>query len=113
MESLFRTLAEAQLERERLKRVEAERKMRLEAEAAQRTDQQKDPYEVKLPSGFGGPAANRPPVTSGQNHPSARSTSVVEQPLITLRTSCGSMTRSDRWSPNFAGPHHSILSFAA
>ncbi len=62
VESLFRTLAEAQLEREQQKRLEAAAQAKLQAELAERP-QPKDPYEVKLPSGFGAPAANRPSVT--------------------------------------------------
>ncbi|TWU05065.1 hypothetical protein [Stieleria varia] len=64
IEGLFRTLAESQLERERQKRAEAEERARREA-IQREQESRRDPYEVRLPSGFGVPQPNlpaRPPV---------------------------------------------------
>ncbi|TWU39676.1 hypothetical protein [Novipirellula artificiosorum] len=68
IEGLFRTLAETQLERERIKRMEAEKRA-----DGQTPTPAKDPYRVQLPSGFGttpafsGPGTNiRPPVDRKQ-----------------------------------------------
>ena len=60
IEGLFRTLAESHLERERRKRLEAEEQAREEAER-RATDRTRDPYEVKLPSGFGSSPPGRTP----------------------------------------------------
>ena len=62
IEGLFRTLAETQLEKERQKRIEAERRAQELAEAEK--SRTKDPYQVRLPSGFGQP--NRPAAQPAQ-----------------------------------------------
>lgn len=61
IEGLFRSLAEQQMQREQQKRLEAEKRAKMQqAEAAKRKQQpKKDPYEVKLPSGFGTKPAPR------------------------------------------------------
>lgn len=59
IEGLFRTLAETQLERERQKRLEAEQRAKQEAQA-RAAGTARDPYQVKLPSGFGVPQPTPP-----------------------------------------------------
>ena len=77
IEGLFRTIAEAQLERERAKQAERRRQ---EAEKKAVESAARDPYEVQLPSGFGrggngsgrasdrnSPQTQRPPVGLNPN----------------------------------------------
>tara|TARA_R110002049_G_scaffold72490_6_gene187426 strand:- start:126303 stop:128153 length:1851 start_codon:yes stop_codon:yes gene_type:complete len=59
IEGLFRTIAEAQLERERDKRAAEQRERKADNQAA--GSRTKDPYEVRLPSGFD--RGGRPPAT--------------------------------------------------
>lgn len=79
IEGLFRTWANSQVEKEKRKRMEAE--ARAAETSARRAENEKgsannrDPYEVQLPSGFGRPSANGPE----RNIPPANRTSPVDR----------------------------------
>ncbi|MEO1526467.1 MAG: hypothetical protein AAFX06_13605 [Planctomycetota bacterium] len=76
IEGLFKTWANSQLEKERMKRAEAEQRRR-EAEARRREESNRppaNPYELNLPSGFGQPAPR--PQTNTQPAPRPRQINV-------------------------------------
>ena len=70
IEGLFRTLAESQLEKERAKRAEAKKRPPVLQPPGQSTFKpSKDPYQVRLPSGFGTPAPRTTPSVKPPSRP--------------------------------------------
>ena len=90
IEGLFRTIAEAQLERERAK--QAERRRQETAKKAAESGG-RDPYEVQLPSGFGRGG-------SLQGNPSTRNPSPSQRPPVGLNPNLR--------TPNQRSSHRSI-----
>ena len=78
IEGLFRTLAESHLEREKAQRAEAEARARARSKATN-TRPANNPYQVKLPSGFGGPSPRQPGPTIVPSRPRSGSINVRSQ----------------------------------
>lgn len=100
IEGLFRTIAEAQLQKEREKRAE---RARQEAEKKAAESRPKDPYQVQLPSGLrpNGTSVNKPAI---QNPPLTRRPPNLPAGLNpNLRAPSGSINVRSREAAEFAG----------